>query len=254
MDQYLERLQEILRAACQGMSPDDMAYQPPEKWSAANVLEHLYLTYTGTCKGFERCLQAGKPLARKPSLKDRMVVAYVIQIGHFPGGREAPGPTRPQGMDGQKLREEIGPQIMAMGKLIAECEARFGGNKKLLDHPILGPLTGREWRKFHYLHGRHHAQQILRLGESRRGLPKEKPTARTEAWFQIGGIAVSLFPHGGRHAGLAGVLLHVIEGLLGGVQCLLLILKLLLVFRIFLIPCRSISQAVAGIGRKSGGA
>jgi hypothetical protein len=45
--------------------------------------------------------------------------------------------------------------------VIAECEARLGSWRKLLDHPVLGPLTAREWREFHWIHGRHHVKQIL---------------------------------------------------------------------------------------------
>jgi hypothetical protein len=41
-----------------------------------------------------------------------------------------------------------------------DCECRFGSATKILDHPILGPLTAEQWRKFHWVHGRHHARQI----------------------------------------------------------------------------------------------
>jgi len=57
----------------------------------------------------------------------------------------------------------IVPEIAAMGELIQRCEERFGAKTRLLDHPILGPLTAEQWRKFHWVHGRHHAKQILRL-------------------------------------------------------------------------------------------
>jgi hypothetical protein len=53
-----------------------------------------------------------------------------------------------------------------MDAIIAQCEARFGPDVKLLDHPILGPLTARRWRKLHVVHGRHHQKQLLRLRES----------------------------------------------------------------------------------------
>jgi len=36
-----------------------------------------------------------------------------------------------------------------------------------MDHLFLGPLTANEWRKFHWVHGRHHARQIReRMGKS----------------------------------------------------------------------------------------
>jgi hypothetical protein len=50
-----------------------------------------------------------------------------------------------------------------MDEAIAQCESRFGKQNRLLDHPILGPLTGRQWRKFHWVHGHHHLKQIQGL-------------------------------------------------------------------------------------------
>ncbi|MGZ7099671.1 MAG: DUF1569 domain-containing protein [Candidatus Angelobacter sp.] len=34
-----------------------------------------------------------------------------------------------------------------------------------MDHPVLGPLTAAEWRKFHLVHGLHHVKQIRSLRE-----------------------------------------------------------------------------------------
>ena len=163
MDAYLERLREAITSATQGMSVQDLKRHPEGKWSAAEVLEHLYLTYTGTVKGFERCLQAGKPLARTPLLKDRMQTFVVTGLGYLPEGRKAPERTQPHGMRADEVARDIGPLIAALDEVIARCEARFGKRTRVLDHPILGPLTGRQWRKFHWVHGRHHVKQIQRL-------------------------------------------------------------------------------------------
>ena len=61
------------------------------------------------------------------------------------------------------MQAEIGLRIAEMDDMIARCEEKFGSSSKLLDHPILGPLTGAEWRKFHLVHGLHHVKQIRRL-------------------------------------------------------------------------------------------
>jgi hypothetical protein len=63
----------------------------------------------------------------------------------------------------EKVLAEIGPKIAEMDGNIARCEEKFGSRLKLLDHPILGPLTGAQWRKFHLVHGLHHVKQIKRL-------------------------------------------------------------------------------------------
>jgi hypothetical protein len=163
MDAYLERLRQAITSATAGMTTEDLTQHPEGKWSTAEVLEHLYLTYTGTAKAFERCLQAGKPLARTPMLKDRMRTFVVTGLGHFPKGRTAPERTQPRGMPANQVTGEIGPRISAMEELIAKCEARYGKRTRVLDHPVLGPLTARQWRKFHWLHGQHHMKQIRKL-------------------------------------------------------------------------------------------
>jgi hypothetical protein len=163
MDAYLQRLQEAIASATLGMTAEDLQRHPEGKWSTAEVLEHLYLTYTGTAKGFERCLQAGKPLARTPMLKDRMSAFVVTGLGHLPAGRKAPERTQPRGMPPDEVSRDIGPRISAMDEVIGQCEARFGKRTRVLDHPVLGPLTARQWRKFHWVHGRHHVKQIQKL-------------------------------------------------------------------------------------------
>ena len=86
MDVYLQRLQEAIASATRDMSAEDLRRHPEGKWSTAEVLEHLYLTYTGTTKAFERCLQAGEPQARTPMLKDRVRAFVVTELGPLTRG------------------------------------------------------------------------------------------------------------------------------------------------------------------------
>lgn len=173
MDPRLKRLQQEIATAVAGLSTEQMSRHPPGKWSAAEVLEHLYLTYTGTIKGFERVAAAGKPLATVSSWSQRRRALIVVGFGYFPSGRESPPVVRPRGVPQEKVLGEIGAKIAEMDDIIRRCEESLGLRRKLLDHPILGPLTGREWRKFHLVHGRHHVKQIRRLREG-----VGKPTAK----------------------------------------------------------------------------
>lgn len=161
MDSYLQRLHEAITSATRGRTMEELTRHAEGKWSAAEVLEHLYLTYTGTVKGFERCLQEGKPLASAPTMKQRLQIAVVTGAGYLPTGREAPKMSRPKGTPADQVMAEIGPQIAAMDQVISKCEARYGKRTRVLDHPILGPLTAQQWRKFHWVHGRHHVKQLL---------------------------------------------------------------------------------------------
>ena len=163
MDAYLQRLQDAIASATQGMSCEDLRRHPEGKWCAAEVLEHLYLTYTGTTKAFERCLQAGEPQVRARTMRDRVRTSVVLRLGYMPTGRKSPKHALPRGMAPEEVAREIGSRISDMDAAIAQCEGRFGKQNRLLDHPILGPLTGRQWRKFHWVHGRHHVKQIQNL-------------------------------------------------------------------------------------------
>lgn len=163
MDSYLQRLQDAIDSATNGMDTAALTRHPEGKWSAAEVLEHLHLTYTGSSKGFERCLQEGRPLARNPNLKERVATLLVTGLGYFPEGRKAPERTVPRGMPAEEIVKAIGTQIAAMDELITRCERRFGRATRILDHPVLGPLTARQWRKFHLVHAQHHMKQIWKL-------------------------------------------------------------------------------------------
>jgi hypothetical protein len=163
MDSHLQKLKEALESAVEGMSSEQLTWHPAGKWCAAEVLEHLYLSYTGTIKGFEKVLTSGKPLAARASMKNRVQTFVAVGFGYLPEGRKAPSNTQPKGLSVDKVRNEVGDKIVAMDAIIAECESRFGRRVRLLDHPILGPLTASQWRKFHLVHGRHHEKQLLKL-------------------------------------------------------------------------------------------
>jgi hypothetical protein len=164
----LRKLQEAVSSSIAGLSDDQWSWHPPEKWCAAEVIEHLYLTYTGTIKGCESVLATGKVNVNASTWRHRMAKIVVIRFGHMPSGRESPARARPRGLPREKVLAEIVPQIIPkiaeMDEFLNRCERELGSGP-LLDHPIIGPLTAAEWKKFHLVHGLHHVKQILRLRE-----------------------------------------------------------------------------------------
>jgi hypothetical protein len=164
MDSRLATLQQELQSVAAGMSDDQMQWHPEGKWCAAEILEHLYLAFTGTVKGFERVLAAGRPLSTNLTLRNRVQTAIVLTFNYLPEGRKAPKQTVPRGLPPQQVKAQTSDVITAMDAIITQCESRLGRGK-LLDHPILGPFSADQWRKFHLLHGRHHAKQIRSLRE-----------------------------------------------------------------------------------------
>jgi Protein of unknown function (DUF1569) len=179
MDSRLEKLKRALESAVKGRSSEQLNWHPPGKWCAAEVLEHLYLTYTGTIKGFQKVMQAGKPLATQASITHHVRTFVVVGLGHMPTGRKAPAVAQPRGLPAEKVLNEVGTKLVAMDAILAESEARFGRQVHLLDHPILGPLTASQWRKFHLVHGRHHRKQLLRLRKGGPQGPKHDSSLRS---------------------------------------------------------------------------
>jgi hypothetical protein len=162
MDSPLQRALTLIDEATEGMTDEQLSWHPEGKWSSANILEHLSRAFAGTVKGFDRTLKAGKVECRTCTLREQLLILAVARVGFFPPGRKSPTAVEPQGMAPQQAMREIRANLAAVDKLSAECEQKFGP-VKILVHPVLGPLTPREWRKFHFVHTRHHMKQIREL-------------------------------------------------------------------------------------------
>ena len=159
----LADLRNEITSAINGMSTEELGLHTEGKWSAAEILEHLNLTYLGTIKGLGRCLQSGQASATGSRLKNFAKRFGLIGLGYFPPGRKSPERVRPRGNPVEQVRAQVLENLMELEKVIANCEAKFGKGKAVADHPIMGPLTAPEWRKFHVVHGKHHVKQIVRL-------------------------------------------------------------------------------------------
>src|SRR5271168_3492411 len=148
MDTYLERLRQELEDAIGGAGVSGLTQAPPGKWNAAQILEHLLLSYQGTNRGLAKCCEGGAPLATPATMKHRAAKMVVVNLGHMPGGRKAPERSMPRGMPAEEVAQAIGPELQKMSAGLEDCERRFGVRTKILDHPFLGPLTARQWSKF----------------------------------------------------------------------------------------------------------
>jgi hypothetical protein len=166
MKSYLDRLRRELENATAGASTEVLSQAPPGKWTAAQILEHLFLTYKNSGRGLQKCMEQGGPLAARPTLRNRLATLLVVNVGYVPGGRKAPERATPRGMPADEVQLAISAELQKMDLALDECERKFGVRTKIMDHPFLGPLTAEEWRKFHWVHGRHHARQIReRIGK-----------------------------------------------------------------------------------------
>ena len=163
----LERLRQELDRTTGQASASEMTRAPAGKWTPAQIIEHLFLTYKGTNAGLGKCLDQDTPLAKRATLKDRIATLLVVNLKHIPEGRKAPERAVPRGMPVEEVRPAMMAELQKMSSSLDDCERRFGVRTKILDHPFLGPLTATQWRKFHWVHARHHLRQIQeRMGKS----------------------------------------------------------------------------------------
>jgi hypothetical protein len=116
-------------------------------------------------------LEKRTPTKARPSGVQRMSQFVVIRVGYFPRGRKAPEMVTPQAkaaVPGGVLIAEVDDAIASLDKKVADGEKLFGPEYRAISHMILGPLSIRQWRRFHLVHGRHHIRQISAIRNDHR--------------------------------------------------------------------------------------
>ena len=157
---YLDRCLAVILDATAGLAPDAATKRAGDRWSVVEIVEHLQRSYSGTAKGFERCLEKNTSLASAITLKQRMQAAAVVNLGFFPQGRQAPKHILPTGVIAlPDLLDGVKRDLAWLDDAAVRTKRVFGGIR-VLDHPILGAFTVDQWLRFHLVHTRHHEKQI----------------------------------------------------------------------------------------------
>jgi len=157
---YLERCLDVVLGATAGVTPEAATKRAGDRWSVAEIVEHLQRAYSGTAKGFERCLEKNTPLATRATLTQSLQAFALINLGYFPKGRQAPKYIVPTGTIAlPEVLEGVKKDLAWLDDAAGRTRKAFGG-VRVLDHPILGALTVDQWLRFHLVHTRHHQKQI----------------------------------------------------------------------------------------------
>jgi len=165
---WLQRAGRQFLARFKELSRDELHAKPPSGgWSRAQVVQHMLLAYGGTVAELERRLAKGAPTKRLRTPKEQIQQFVLIRCGYFPPGRKAPQFVDPElttvpPLDGPEMGAEYRRQVGELSTAIAKAETAWGRSVAIATHPILGPLSGPQWRKFHAVHTLHHAKQMDR--------------------------------------------------------------------------------------------
>lgn len=167
----LQRAVDDIAGSVAGMTAEEMNAHPAGKWSTALILEHLFLSYRTSGARLVSVIETGTPKTKPGTIKERFGAFVVTGLGFFPTGRTAPEYVEPKGMPIPGVADAAKAALVDFDAAASRCEARFGPDAKVLNHPILGPFSVRQWRRFHLVHTRHHLKQVARLRAARPGAP-----------------------------------------------------------------------------------
>ncbi len=170
-DLYL--LDRQISATIAGLSAAQTQTTPiarPHKWSIQQIIEHLLQTYRASTPAIQTRLNKGHPTLAVPSTQQRAGQFLLITLGLFPHGRLAPADVSPPAsaaaLTGDALAEHVHRELVQLDQLFDRGERQFG-KVRAATHMILGPLSIRQWRRFHLVHGKHHVKQIRVICQER---------------------------------------------------------------------------------------
>jgi hypothetical protein len=160
MDPYLLAAGDAIEAATSELTVAQVERLVPDRWSVAQILEHLTMTFRINVAGLDKALAAGETKAAHPSLVQWLSRLLVVDIGYFPRA-QAPAAVQPTGaIPAAESRQAIGTALAALDEALDRAAARFGERTPLLRHAFFAGLTVRQWRKFHWRHTLHHMRQV----------------------------------------------------------------------------------------------
>ena len=172
MDRYLILAREAIDQAAGGLSNSTLASPVDGKWSVAQILEHLTLTFTANAAAMEKALASGTLRARAPTWAQWMGRIIVLELGYFPRVR-APETTVPSGrIPVERSVAAIREGLTSVDAALTAVAARFGEDAVVMNHPYFAGMTVPQWRKFHWRHTLHHMRQV-RARISRQGSEPE---------------------------------------------------------------------------------
>jgi hypothetical protein len=155
---------DALRAATDDLGSADLARRrTPDRWSVAEILEHLLRTYASTAYILNRCIEQHVPKGRRPTPWERLSAWVVLDLGYFPTGVKTPALAMPSASPMPSVRDDALAALAQLDRAATAAEECFGPRTKVANHPVLGPFDARQWRQFHLVHTRHHMKQIARL-------------------------------------------------------------------------------------------
>jgi uncharacterized damage-inducible protein DinB len=166
----LERTRAALVAATKGLSEAQWRFKPgPDRWSVAEVLEHIVLTEDFLLENTsQKVMQApaGKP-DRDYKSTDKMVSSAIADRTQK---AQAPEPVRPTGR--WSPQEALDRFLKIRERTVEFLESTPGLRDHVVDSPLGQPMDAYQWLLFISAHSERHTKQIQEV-KADPGFPKK---------------------------------------------------------------------------------
>jgi hypothetical protein len=161
----LDRSRAALRAAVEAVPANARATRPaPERWSAAEVVEHLSMVERIFGERIVNALQPRVPeLASETVERTSLPDAIEARMADRVNKRNAPDTARPTGTLAWNEAFGIVEQGHARLRSIVSGADGLALSQVTLDHPFFGTLTVYQWIELMAAHEARHTEQIKEI-------------------------------------------------------------------------------------------
>src|SRR6516162_1959244 len=162
---HLDENRRALRAAVDAVPEPDRRRRPaPDRWSVAEVVEHLAIVEgrvtARLAAAFDAAPPAALPEGHVPQPVDR---AFLDRIGDRTNRFKTGAPSEPRGgIDIEAAWAAATSSREAFRRLLERADGRDVGGI-VFPHPFIGPLSFYEWAVFLSGHDARHADQIREI-------------------------------------------------------------------------------------------
>lgn len=153
----LKETQELLFGSLAGLSAKQLAFKPAaDRWSIAEVAEHLVLMEGGTLPLLKQLL-AAPGVSGEPALADEVIGRAVRNRTRRISSPEALAPTG-RFTSVEQITATFSKLRSGVARYVETTEEDLRGHR--YPHPALGPMDGYQWLLFVNAHLERHVQQI----------------------------------------------------------------------------------------------
>ena len=159
VSRQLAALEPMVLQPLREVEGEDWHRTVPGKWSIAQIVCHLAIGIDYAAATLEKRAER-KDLKRRASPRQTLLRHVYLGLGRVKSGRDAPAGTVPE----ERPDPEAAVAQFRMGLArLEQMLAAWPRERQLAvfaNNPALGDLNLPEWVRFHFVHCRHHAQQI----------------------------------------------------------------------------------------------